>query len=351
MWLTNLHIILPDGEIECGAIRVAGTTITAILAGDCPAASGETVLDCGGLTALPGLIDLFGDLLEREREPRPGSLFPLDAALHEFDKRIAGAGITIEYAALTLDAPEAHWRSRRPEHVQAIATLLTEDRDEPLSELHAHIRVTANAPDATASVLVLIADAQCGMIGFRGLCAESHIIAEAARNYAIPLVLHEPADATEIARAHSLGIQLCFQPRTLALLHSARACGMRVAISAPDLVRGSILPGGAVAVAAVRDNLVDFLISDESPIALLQACFTLTRNMGIPLYRAVALVSQQPADLLGFHKRGRLTVGSIADILLVEPGMRPRVRATMRAGEFVYRRGEISTLRGQYVAH
>jgi alpha-D-ribose 1-methylphosphonate 5-triphosphate diphosphatase len=350
MWLSNLRIMLTNREIAMGAIRITGRTITAIVDGACPAYSGEPVIDCNGLLAIAGLTDLYSDWFEREREPRPSSLFPLAAALHECDKRLAGAGITIAYTALTLDTPETHWRSRRPEHVQEAGALLGEIRHNPLSELHIHLRINACATDATATALAMLASERCDFVGLRGICERTPLISEAAQHYAVPLALHDPATPTEIAQAHNLGINLCIQPRSIALVHAAKACGMRIAMNAPDVVRGISTPGGATSITALQAGHVDFLVSDESPIALLQACFSLHHLYQWPLHQALALVSHQPADLLGFEKRSRIAVGAAADLLLVEPGQRARIRATMRAGEFVYRRAALQTEWSEYVS-
>ena len=95
MWLNNLRLVLPNGIIERGAMRIEDANIAEIIDGDAP----ETGLDTRGMTVLPGLIDLHGDMLERDIEPRPRARFPVEMALFELDKRLAGTGITTAYAA------------------------------------------------------------------------------------------------------------------------------------------------------------------------------------------------------------------------------------------------------------
>ena len=73
MWLTDLRIVLPDGIIDRGSVRIEDEHIAEILEG--PASNnGEALfVNCSGLTAIPGIIDVHGDMLEREIEPLPGA--------------------------------------------------------------------------------------------------------------------------------------------------------------------------------------------------------------------------------------------------------------------------------------
>src|SRR5690349_20600027 len=101
MWLTDLQIVLPDRTIARGALQIAGGCIAAIVEGGVPHTNGERVVQGHGLIALPGIIDLHGDMIEAEVEPRPGAAFPIDMAVLELDKRLAMSGITTAYAAIS----------------------------------------------------------------------------------------------------------------------------------------------------------------------------------------------------------------------------------------------------------
>jgi alpha-D-ribose 1-methylphosphonate 5-triphosphate diphosphatase len=71
MLLNNLQIILPDAIIERGALRIEGERIAEIY--ETPVSADHAApIDATGLTAIPGVIDIHGDMLEREIEPRPG---------------------------------------------------------------------------------------------------------------------------------------------------------------------------------------------------------------------------------------------------------------------------------------
>jgi hypothetical protein len=73
--------VLPDQELEHASLRCEGGRIVEIVEGSVPFCDGELVVDGHGLVTLPGMIDLHGDMLEREIEPRPGARFPIDMAL------------------------------------------------------------------------------------------------------------------------------------------------------------------------------------------------------------------------------------------------------------------------------
>ncbi|WP_233567993.1 amidohydrolase family protein [Cohnella faecalis] len=43
---------------------------------------------------LPGLVDIHCDTIEKEVEPRPGTLFPMEMAFLQYERKLAGHGIT-----------------------------------------------------------------------------------------------------------------------------------------------------------------------------------------------------------------------------------------------------------------
>ncbi|MBK8023747.1 MAG: hypothetical protein IPK19_20515 [Chloroflexi bacterium] len=102
MWLSDLKIVLPDRILEHGSIRIEDGMIAEITGGSAT----QDVPGVHGVTVIPGLIDLHGDMLERDVEPRPSARFPTEMGLLELDKRYAGAGITTAFAAISFA-----WRS------------------------------------------------------------------------------------------------------------------------------------------------------------------------------------------------------------------------------------------------
>jgi alpha-D-ribose 1-methylphosphonate 5-triphosphate diphosphatase PhnM len=51
---------------------------------------------------MPGIIDLHSDALEKYIEPRPGTVFPMDIALQEFDKTLVSFGISTMYYCVAM---------------------------------------------------------------------------------------------------------------------------------------------------------------------------------------------------------------------------------------------------------
>src|SRR5262249_56058118 len=102
--LRGADIVLPDRVVTDGAVVVDKGRIEAVL-DVVPPLAGEDVRWVSGLVA-PGFVDLHSDALEREIRPRPTAVMPLQVALSEFDRKLAGQGITtILHAA---SAPQQH---------------------------------------------------------------------------------------------------------------------------------------------------------------------------------------------------------------------------------------------------
>mgnify|MGYP001264923795 FL=1 len=93
MWLSDLRIVLPDRVLARGAVQIQDGVITEIVEGSAPG----DMPSLEGLTLLPGLIDIHGDMLERDIEPRPSARFPTEMGLIEIDKRYASSGITTAF--------------------------------------------------------------------------------------------------------------------------------------------------------------------------------------------------------------------------------------------------------------
>lgn len=96
MWIDNARLILPAEVLERGALRIEDGKIA-----DIREHAPAKAFNARGMTLLPGLVDLHGDMIERELEPRPGTRFDHDLALFELDKRLASCGVTTAYAFIS----------------------------------------------------------------------------------------------------------------------------------------------------------------------------------------------------------------------------------------------------------
>jgi alpha-D-ribose 1-methylphosphonate 5-triphosphate diphosphatase len=377
MWLTNLQIVLPEGVIETGSLRLEGELIAEVLEGD---VSGG--LDCGGLTAIPGIVDVHGDMLERELQPRPGSHFPFELALHELDKRLVSNGITTAYAAISFIEG---WKYRGPEEGLAIIHQIHRYRHTLLSELRVHARFEVTTPSAAPILreavgqgeihLVSLMDHSPGQGQFRDL--EQYVayyrkwigaspeqdeqiraraaklrdapsawpiaqeVCAVAQASGVPLASHDDDTAKKVALMSGLGVSISEFPVSLEAAAEAKQRGMWVVMGAPNAFRGGSHSGNLSALEGIQAGLVDGLAADYHPSSLLQSAFKLAAEGVLPLERAVGLVSQNPAAMTGLHDRGRLEAGLRADLALVEVGSYARVRATLRAGRLVYSDGAL----------
>ena len=381
MLIKNLRIVLPDALIERGALRIEGQQIVEIAEGDFPT-NGARVVDGSGLTAIPGIIDMHGDMLEREIEPRPGASFPAELAIFELDKRLVAAGVTTAYAALSFIAVDDEASVRKLSRV--LDTLATIERLRPalLSELFVHARFEVATPSVAGALvdaleaghiqLLSLMDHTPGQGQYRNIeqyvgfmikwrrvdraMVEAEIseriakadpqanwllardIATLAAQRGIALASHDDDTLEKVDLVASLGATICEFPVTLEAAEEARRRGMHVVMGAPNALRGTSHSGNLSARDAIAAGAVDLLAADYHPASLVHAAFRIAADGLLSLPAAVALVSANPAAALGLADRGRLELGMRADLALVEAplGATPRVRATLRNGTPVY---------------
>jgi alpha-D-ribose 1-methylphosphonate 5-triphosphate diphosphatase len=75
-------------------------------------------------------------------------------------------------------------------------------------------------------------------------------------------------------------------------------------------------------------------VSDYHPPSLLASAYALADDGACSWPEAIALVSEQPAAIVGLADRGRIAPGQRADLVAVERlDGHPRVRGVWRAGE------------------
>jgi alpha-D-ribose 1-methylphosphonate 5-triphosphate diphosphatase len=379
MWLTDLRVVLPDQVLERGALQIDAGMISAIVAGDAP--PGASGIDGQGLTAVPGLIDLHGDKLEREIEPRNGAHFPIEIGVLEYDKRLAANGVTTAFAAVAFHNIGLNKSLRTIEHGRAIAAAIMRLRPELLVDLRLHARCEITHPAVFDFVHELVFDNQVDLISFNdhtpgqgqfrdieryiernavqhGISREDFAahtyqrvaladerrpaldqlaaLALHARERGIVLASHDDDTPQKVALVHSLGVTLSEFPVALEAAQAARTHGMQIMMGAPNVLRGRSHSGNLSAREALAAGFVDVLASDYAPVALLQAAWMAANEGLAPLHAAVGLVTSGPATAANLADRGRIAVGLRADLALIEEGAFPRVRATFRSGRPIY---------------
>ncbi len=383
MWLSDLKIVLPDEVLERGSVRIEDGVIAAIVEGPGPG----SVPSLHGLTLIPGLIDLHGDMLERDVEPRPSARFPTELGLIELDKRYAGAGITTAFAAISFA-----WRSddiRSQESAIEMIETVNRLNDETLVDMLIHARFEVTNPDTGPILkdllerelvqLVSIMDHTPGQGQYKDvdhylsfmqkwLGADLDILGEhkdrilakmkanieaaaaksrdwdvvqdvieVAASYGVPVASHDDDTSEKVGRQAAMGVAMSEFPVTKEAARAAHDHGMRVIMGAPNAYRGESTSRNLSAMDAIRAGLVDILATDYYPAAILHTVFKLAREGYMPLYESVRLGSTNAADAMGLHDRGRVAEGNSADLVLVhENGDYPRVRGTIRRGIPIY---------------
>lgn len=384
MWLSDLRIVLPDGVLTPGALQLEDGYIAEIREGSAPAGA----LALTGLTVLPGLVDIHGDMLEREIAPRPKATLPIDLALHELDKRLVATGITTAYAAVSF-AWHKDDSTRSEAKARQIMTRVNELRPHLLADHYVHARFEITNPAAGLVLeelleqrqvhLVSIMDHTPGQGQYRDI--EAYIksalewrrhtgdnltgtgkdvteedvrasvilaqkrpkgweavraVAAVAQRYGVPLASHDDDTLEKVHFVGELGVRIAEFPVTWEAAAEAQRRGIHVAMGAPNVLQGRSLSGNLSAAEAVAAGIVDTLATDYYPASMLHAAFALAERGIKPLHEAIKLVSQHPADALGLHDRGRIAIGRLADLVFVDASGLPRVHGVLRQGVPVY---------------
>ena len=376
-WLENARVVLPDGILERGAVCVEAGFISAI---EAAAPTDSRATDLSGALLLPGIVDIHGDMLERELEPRPNTEFPVSIALAELDKRLASNGITTAFAAVALaDGPGLRSEDRAERLIHAIRAAQNTLR----TRILIHARFEVSVPSGVALLERCLRDQSIGMVSlmdhtpgqgqFRNLeyyveymtkwlggnreaaqqSAHAHLetpiswdiargIAGLAVERGVPLASHDDDTGDKVRLMQSLGVTIAEFPVTLEAAQAAKGCGMGVVMGAPNAMRGSSHSGNLSALEGIRAGVVDGLCADYHPASLLHAALRLEADGILPLFEAVKLVSANPAKAAQLTDRGRIEIGCCADLIAVESA---RVRITWRDGAQVYSDG---TFRSEY---
>jgi len=378
MWFGNLTILTPEGIIHRAALCIEAGTIREVRTGPLPPGA----VDLSGLMAIPGLIDLHGDMFEREIHPRPHATIPAEIALAEVDKRLANSGVTTAFSAISFawhrgDSLRSEAAARR-----YIETLHRE-RHRLAADHHVHARFEITNPAAGEVLesllergliqMVSVMDHTPGQGQYRDIeayirfsiewarrtegrelgrqevlerieSAQRHpkgwdavrSVSLAARRRGIPLASHDDDCPQKVAFMADMGCSVSEFPVTLEAAQAARQHGLHTIMGGPNAFRGESHSGNLSARTAAEQGLLDILASDYYPPAMLLAAFTLADRGILPLAQSLELITVRPARALGLLDRGTIEPGMRADVTVLEPQPWPRVRATLRGGVPIY---------------
>lgn len=384
MWLSDFRVVLVDRILERGSVRIESGRIAEVA--DRPVAGAAFAGD--GLLLLPGFVDMHGDMVEREVEPRPGVRMPLELGLRDLDRRLAVAGVTTAYAAVSFHPGSAYGHVRHHDHTAAIIRALKAMGGVLKVEHRVHARFEITFPDALAVVeglitegsvdLVSLTDHTPGQGQYRDLEAHAARVArekglspeEAAQEIArriaekrsgagdmaatlraiaatcaahgVALASHDDDTPAKVALMHVLGVSISEFPVSPGAAREARARGMATAMGAPNALRGTSYSGNMSARAAHAGGLLDILASDYHPSSILPAILELAKADPGGLAGAARLATSNPARALRLRDRGAIAPGMRADLVAADDAGVGHVRATWRGGRTIYSDGSLS---------
>lgn len=378
MWLSDFNLVLPDRVVPSGSILIENGVIVEIR--DHPVPHG---LRGGGRTLFPGFVDMHGDMIEQELEPRVRVDFPMSVAIASLDARLAAAGVTTAYAAVSFSRGARDGERRSFDHTSHVIRELAAAKGTCRVDHKVHARFDITFDNAVGVLsdllsaglvdLVSLMDHTPGQGQYRNL--EIHIKNKAAyhgvsetearqmiatsiaqRSRPQEVLMANMAKVSEMCRAHGvalashdddtvekthmmadLGTVIAEFPVTLEAAHTAAACGMMTAMGAPNAMRGQSYSGNLSAREAHANGLLHILAADYHPGAILAAVYVLSKTDPNGLPGAARLASSNPAKALGLTDRGELREGKRADLFVVEG--ETQVCLTVSGGEVIYSNG------------
>lgn len=383
MWLSDFRVVLADHVLARGSVRIAQGRIADIVEGPVKGAA----LTGNGLLLMPGLVDMHGDMVEREVEPRPNVRMPMELGLRDLDRRLAASGVTTAYAAVSFHPGSAYGHIRHFDQTSAIIRALKSMGNVLKVDHKVHARFEITFPDALRVVEGLIAEGAVDLVSLtdhtpgqgqyrdieahvarvareKGLSqtdAEDEVarriaekrstagdmaatlraISATCRTHGVALASHDDDTAEKVALMQALGAGISEFPVTFEAATEARARGLATAMGAPNALRGLSYSGNLSARAAHAAGLLDILASDYHPSAMLPAVLELAKADPQGLAGATLLATSNPARSLGLTDRGRIAPGLRADLVIADDAGIGHVRATLRAGRKIYSDGSV----------
>ena len=387
MWISDFRVVLADRVIERGSVRVEAGKIAEIA--EKPVVGAE--LSGDGLLLLPGFVDMHGDMVEREVEPRPNVPMPLELGLRDLDRRLAVAGITTAYAAVSFSPSSTYGHLRSYEHTSAIIRALKSMGPQLLVDHRVHARFEITFPKALNVIDALIAEGAVDLISLtdhtpgqgqyrdierhvekmvreKGLSRDEasqsiakrieertqpaevmaqtlSAISRTCRAHGVVLASHDDDTPAKVALMQDLGAAISEFPVTLEAAREARARGLATAMGAPNALRGQSYSGNLSAREAHAEGVLDILASDYHPSAILPAILELAKVDRAGLAGATRLATLNPAQALGLPDRGEIALGNVADFVIADDSGLGHVRATLRNGGKIYSDGSITRSR------
>jgi alpha-D-ribose 1-methylphosphonate 5-triphosphate diphosphatase len=352
----NANLVL-ENEIVRGSVSVVDGLIDAV---DQDSSSDIAGWDLEGDFLMPGFVEMHTDNFETHLMPRPKVPWAELPALLAHDAEIIASGITTVFDALGVG--EADPDSVRGSTWQQALHTIDQCTSEGLlkADHHVHVRCELPAPNTIdlfepfhackrLSLISLmdhtpgqrqwenIDAARVYYTGKKGWSNEKfsrqvsqskelqeryakphrEYFVEYCRTHGIALASHDDTTSEHVKQAYSDGATLSEFPTTLLAAMTARDHGMKNVMGGPNVVRGGSHSGNVAAADLARHGLLDILSSDYVPSSLLDAATRLVDDNILSLPKAIAAISNNPAQAVGLKDRGRITAGLRADLVQV----------------------------------
>ncbi|GAA6180463.1 alpha-D-ribose 1-methylphosphonate 5-triphosphate diphosphatase [Shimia sp. NS0008-38b] len=375
MWLSDVSIVLRNRVIACGSLRIENGLITEI------AETGGTATH----TVYPGFVDMHGDMIEHELEPRPGVDFPMDVAVNHLDARLAAAGVTTAYAGVSFSRTAKDGDRRSYQHTtDIIHALKSQQADLRVDHrIHARFDITFTAAidslenllTAGSVDLVSVMDHTPGQGQYRNLekliayrmrdgkvseqearaqiqtridaslptediYTNLQTVSRLCKAHGIAVASHDDDTMEKANIMADIGAVISEFPVTMEAAEVAVKRGMMTAMGAPNAMRGQSYSGNLSARDAHAASLLHILAADYHPAAILPAIHALAETDSDGLPGAVRLATTNPAEVLGLTDRGEIALGKRADLAVVDT--QNRVVTTFSEGQTVFSNGTVT---------
>jgi len=382
--IINARAVLPEQTVQA-AIAVVNGRIEGVLEKLAQVQQWKRdhrtarIIDAKGQYVLPGLIDIHCDTIEKEIQPRPNTLFPLDMALLEFERKLPLHGITTMYHSLSLGIGI----SLRGDHLLTgmVDYIHHYNKRRAMIRNRIHLRYEVSHLDGLPIVEQYLKEGKIDYLSFMdhspgqgqyrepgsferyvmknqgvGLDEVHAIVKELqerrqlvdwgqlrrlgnlAKQNGIAIASHDDDSAEKIEESISFGVTVCEFPINREAAQHASAKGLHVCVGAPNVVRGGSHDKNLRAIDAIKEGSANILCSDYHPSSLLAAVFKLAGEGTAALPEAVRMASLHPARALGADRElGSIEPGKAADLILVDQfDHLPWVTAAIVDGETIY---------------
>ena len=384
MWLSNFRIVLADRVIDGGALRIEDGVIAEI--SETPVANANVEGD--GILLMPGMIDMHGDMIEREIEPRPGVRMPMEMGLRDLDVKLASSGITTAYASLSFAPGSTYGHMRSYDFTSEMIRAVIAARPTLLIDHRVHARFEVTFPAALSVVKELVGEGSVDLVSLcdhtpgqgqyrdldlqaanmsknKGIPLEAateqlqqrirdrretagdmtatlRAITQYCALHGVPVASHDDDTIEKVSFMDLLGATISEFPVTLEAAQEAHRRGMLNAMGAPNALRGQSYSGNLSAREAHAAGVLDLLAADYHPSAMLPAVLVLSKTDALGLAGAARLTSLNPARALGLEDRGEIRAGMRADLMIASDAGVGRVHATLSNGRPVFSDGTLA---------